>query len=109
MPFAPAALDRARFERFSTGESPPSSHFLSPRAVFKTSPSASSSSWFESPSRRATGVASSARRRRKGEELGGEGVDSGTDEGAVVWDVADGMRRDLEGVEGASEPRERSG
>lgn len=111
-PFAPAL--RVRLGRPGAGVADTSSHRLSLPGVSSTSPSVSSpsSSCPDKPNRLAAGVASSALRRENDDNaLGGDGVESGADEGAVVWDDDEGIRSFLAGVENAepNELKEKSG
>lgn len=110
-PFAPLAPERARLGRVpAMGVSGPSPQAFSP-GVFKRSPSPSSSCP-DKPNRRLAGVPSSTFRLENAEVVGGEGVDKGADDGAVVPDDVDGTRRPgLAGVDipEFSEPSERSG
>ena len=112
-PFEPlAAPERVRLGLVpATGVSGPSPH----AGVFKRSPSPSpSSSCADNPYRRAAGVPSSTFHFENAEGAGGEGVERGTDDGAVVPDeVLDGTRRPgLLGVVDIpefNEPNDRSG
>lgn len=110
-PFAPLAPERVRLGRVpAMGVSGPSPHAFSP-GVFKRSLS-SSSSCPDKPYRRPAGVLSSDFLFENAEVVGGEGVERGADDGAVVPDEADGARRPgLAGVDipEFSEPNDRSG
>ncbi|KAI0823798.1 hypothetical protein BC628DRAFT_479470 [Trametes gibbosa] len=104
---------RVRACRPPTTLVPPAHRFSRPSGVSNTSASCSSrdssSSWL--PNRFPTGVASSARLFANVNPLGGDGVDSGPDETAVVAVDVDGIRRFRAGVENVevNEPREMSG
>lgn len=93
------------------GVSGASPHCLSP-GVFKRSPS-SSSSCPDKPNLLLAGVPSSAffLEYDVAAVVGGEGVESWADEGAVVPDDVDGTRKPLAGVDNPepSDPSERSG
>lgn len=111
-PLLPLGVARVRL-RFVMGVSGPSPH-LCPGVSKKSppSPASSPSSWPERASRLRADPGSSTRLRTlKGVCSGGEGVESGAEDGAVVWDDTEGTLWFLPGVEmpDTSEPRERSG
>lgn len=79
-PLVPLVFDLVRLARVATGVSIVSPHCLS-AGVFNKSPSSSLFEKATSPFRRVYGVGT-----------GGEGVESGAEDGAVVPDDADGTR-----------------
>jgi len=112
-PLVALALDRARFGRLVAGVSSPSPHlFLSAAGVSRKSPSPSpSSSRFKVATRFVKAEPWSSFLLDKGGAVGGEGVDIGAEDGAVVCDEAEGTRSALAGVEKSEvrEPSDRSG
>lgn len=113
-PFPPLVPLFVRFGREAAGVSSPSPHrLLSAPGVPRTSTSSSTgSSWFKPLSLLEKDAVSPPLRLENAVPEGGEGVDTGAVDGAVVSDVADGTRRlGLAGVEKpeAKDPREISG